>query len=170
MRRIAMLSALLSLLTGCGRKPAPPQPLPDKPGVSIALSYPVLLVGERDLKVKNDAASLITTSVANGGEYYVAYRFIDSAGNEYAPQKATAFGRKSAWLDMGRTPYEVFLELKLKGRISLAKAKADALAAAIEAGPAVIGPDGKEIATANIGATNSFPELMEACRDPFRRK
>jgi hypothetical protein len=170
MRRIAMLSALISLLTGCGRKPPPPQPPPDKPGVSIALSYPVLLVGERDLKVKNDETSLITTSVAGGGEYYGAYRFIDSAGNQYAAQKATALGRKSAWLDMGTSRYEVFLELKPEGKISLAKAKADALAAAVEPGPAVIGLDGKEIATAKIGGTHSFPELIEACRDPFRRK
>jgi hypothetical protein len=169
MRRIAMLGALISLLTGCGRKP-PSQPPPDKPGVSIALSYPVLLVGERDLKVKNDEASLITTSVAGGGEYYGGYRFIDSAGNEYAARKATPFGRKSAWRDMGTSPYEVFLELKPKGRISLAKAKADALAAAVEPGPAVIGQDGREVATAKIGGTNSFPELIEACRDPFRRK
>jgi hypothetical protein len=74
-----MIGALLSLFSGCSEKLAEP---PKEPGMSLELRYPVLLVGERNLIVKNDEASLITTSVANGGVYYAIYTFIDSAGTE----------------------------------------------------------------------------------------
>jgi len=159
-----MLSWLISLLTCCAEKPARP---PEKPGVSLPLSYPVLLASERNLKVKNDETSLITTSEASGGDYYSAYAMIDSQGMEYVVKKTTAFGRKSVWRDMGTSSYQVFLDVKRKGRISLEKAKAMALAAAARPEGA-IGPNGAEIASAKIGSVKSFAELIEACRDPWQ--
>jgi len=168
-RNLTMISALISLLTGCAGKPAPaPAPPPDKPGVSVALSYPVLLIGERDLMVKDDESSLITTSVASGGVYYGDYVFVDSAGIEYMAKKATEFGRKAAWRDMGTSRFQVFLEMKSKGGIGLENAKALALAAATRPEVAVTGPDGKEIAAGKIGGAKSFGELIVACRDPWR--
>ncbi len=164
-----MLSALISLLTGCAKKPEPqaPAPPPEKPGVSIPLHYPVLLIGERDLQVKDDEASLITTSVASGGIYYGDYVFLDSSGVEYAAKNATAFGRKSAWLDMGTSHFQVFLEIQSKGPLALNKAKALAIEAATR--PLVDGGGADqwiEIAKSKIGAVASYPELIEACRDP----
>ena len=159
-----MLGWLISLLTCCAEKPARP---PEKPGVSLPLSYPVLLAGERNLKLKDDETSLITTSESSGGDYYGAFAMIDSQGMEYVVKKTTAFGRKAVWRDMGTSSYQVFLDLKSKGRIGLEKAKAMALAAAT-APEGAIGPNGKEIASARIGSAKSFADLIEACRDPWR--
>ena len=162
-----MIGALLSLFSGCSEKLAEPT---KEPGMSLELRYPVLLVGERNLIVKNDEASLITTSVANGGVYYASYTFIDSARTEYVVKKATAIGQKSVWMDMGTSRFKVFLEMKSKGRIGLEQAKAMALAAATTPDVAVTGAHGKEIATSKIGRAKTFSELIEACRDPWAPK
>lgn len=160
-----MLSAFLSLLTGCAEKSAPS---PKAPGVSLRLSYPVLLVGERNLLVKDDERTLITTSVASGGVYYSAYRFIDSASMQYVVKNATAFGKKSVFFDMGTTPFQVFLDLKPVGKIGLAKARSIVLAAATKPEGA-IGPHGKEIATDKVGGAKSIRELIEVGRNPWLR-
>jgi hypothetical protein len=165
-----MLSALMSLLTGCAKKPEAQALPPEKPGVSIALHYPVLLIGERDLRVKDDEASLITTSVASGGIYFGDYLILDSSGVEYVATNATAFGRKSAWLDMGTSHFQVFLELQSKGPLALKKAKALALEAAIRP---LVDAGGSaqwiEIAKSKIDAVASYRELIEACRDPLSK-
>jgi hypothetical protein len=164
--KLAMFSALISLLTGC--KTSPPTPPPKKPGVSIALNYPVVLVGDRRLIVKDDEPSLITTTVSSGVGF-PEYRFIDSSGTQYSVKRVTEFGRKNAFLNMGTSPFQVFLELKSEGKISLEKAKSVALEAALKP-EGVLGPHGKEIATERIHGAKSVPDLIEVCRDPLERK
>ena len=169
-RNITVLGALISLLNGCSKKPASPAAPPEKPGVSIALHYPVLLIGGRNLLVKDDETSLVTTSVASGGIYYGGYLFLDSSGVQYKAKNATAFGRKSAWLDMGTSRFQVFLELEAKGPLALKKARAMAIEAAIRPGVDAGNADRAiEIAKSKIGAAASYPELIDACRDPFRK-
>jgi hypothetical protein len=160
---MAIISGLISLLTGCSWRK---EVQPESPGVSAVLSYPVLLVGERVLIVKDDEETLIWTSEASGGLYYAGHAFIDAGGTEYAFVKATAFGRKSVWRDMGTSSYHVYLELKVRGKIRLERAQAMAIrAVATEA--SVTGRQGKEAAVAKITAAKSFRELIDACRDPW---
>jgi hypothetical protein len=97
------------------------------------------------------------------------YRFIDSSGTQYSVKKATEFGRRTPSLDMGTSPFQVFLEMKSEGKISLEKAKSVALEAALKP-EGVLGPDGKEIATQRIRGAKSIPELIEVCRNPLERK
>jgi hypothetical protein len=147
-RKVTMLSALISLLTGCSKPAEKPGPPPEKPGVSLELNYPVVLAGERRLIVEDNQERLITTTVSSGVSF-PEYRFIDSGGMEYRVKKVTEFGRKNAFFDMGTSPFQVFLEMQPKGIISLKKAKALLLEVALKPDGA-IGPHGKEIATERI--------------------
>jgi hypothetical protein len=154
-----MLSALFSLLAGCVRKPTPP---PAKPGVSLPLSYPIVLVSDRTIDTREDEPSLITTSVASG-LYFPEYKLIDANGAQFSVRKVTQFGRKSVIFDMGTSRFQVFLELKREGVVSLEKAKARVLAVAIQS-------DGihanAKIATPKIESARSFPELIRMCEAP----
>ena len=164
-----MLSALFSLLVGCGRKsePAPPpEPPPTGPGTSIPLTYPVVLAGDRRLYVYDDEETLTTTSAATG-KYYPEFVYIDSAGTEYEVTGVTEFGRKPAWRDMGTTPFRVFLRMKSKGKIPLEKAKPIVLKAGAEP-KELMGADGVGNATRRIGNARNFAELIEVCRRPWR--
>jgi len=71
---------------------------------------------------------------------------------------------------MGTSHFQVFLELQSKGPLALKKAKAMAIEAAIR--PSVDAGGANqwiEIAKSKIGATTSYPELIEACRDPLTK-
>jgi hypothetical protein len=164
-----VLSTIISLLTGCGKggsAGAPSQGAP-RPGVSEVLAYPVLLIGERDLRVKGDENSLITTTGASGGLYYASYVFVDSGGIQYRVKSATGFGQKSGWSDMGTSPFQAFIELTPDGKIELQKAKEMALEALFK--PGDLGPDGQERARSRIMGAASFRELIQACQDPLAR-
>jgi len=161
--KITMLSALVSLLTGCARKPAEP-PSPKGPGVSAPLSYPVLLAGERNLVVKDDEESLTTTTVASGLNF-PQFKVIDSGGTEYSIRRVAEFGKRPIFLDMGTTPFRVFLEMRRDGKISLTNAKALVLAVALEPNGLVSGTShGAQIATQTIQGVQSFDELIQVCR------
>jgi hypothetical protein len=136
--------------------------------VSFTLSYPVVLAGERRLIVEDDEARLITTTVSSG-VYFPEYRFIDSGGMKYSVKQVTEFGRKSAFFDMRTSLFQVFLDMKPEGTISLKKAQAQLLDVALKPDGA-IGPHGKEIATARIQGAKSVPELIEVCRHPWKWK
>ena len=158
-----MLSALISLLTGCARRPAEP-PSPKGPGASAPLIYPVLLAGERTLGVKDDEESLTTTTVASGLNF-PQFKVIDSGGTEYSIRRVTEFGKRSTFLDMGTNPFRVFLEMKWDGKISLTDAKALVLAVALEPNGLVSGTaHGAQIATQRIQGVQSFDELIQVCR------
>ena len=164
-----MISALFSLLTGCGRKSemaTPPEPPPAGPGTSIPLEYPVVLAADRRLSVYDDEETLTTTTVSSG-MYYPEFVYIDSTGTEYAVTGVTEFGRTAAWRDMGTSPFRVFLRMKSKGRIPLEKAKPIVLKAGTEP-ESLLGADGKANATRRIGNAQNFAELIEVCRSPWR--
>ena len=98
--------------------------------------------------VKDDEASLTTTTVATGLNF-PEFTLIDSDGARYSVVKATPFGRKSAWLDMGTSQFRVFLELRTNGKLDLASAKA-----------LVKDSDGSRA----IDGAESIAQLIEACR------
>jgi hypothetical protein len=142
--RIVKLGVLLSVLTGCGPKPAE---VPAGPGVSVKFNYPVLLVGQGRLVVKDDLLDLTTTTVASGLNF-PEFALVDSNGRKYSVERVTDFGRKSTILDMGTTQYRVFLQLKDEGELSLAAAKA-------------LVSGGRSIPAVN--STQSLRELIAAC-------
>ena len=160
-RQLIMLSALFSLLTGCLKNS---EKAPTGPGVSLPLRYPVLLASDRNLVVKDDEQSLITKTEASGLNF-PEYRIIDSAGMQYKILKETPFGKKSAWLDMGTSHFQVFLELKPQGKIDLPKARQFVLGVALDKGGIVAETEkGPAIATQRIQGAKSFAELMDVCR------
>lgn len=160
MDRVIVLAALMSLLTGCSTRSAPPA----NPGVSLRLSYPVLLVSDRNLAVKDDEASLTTTNGASGLNF-LEYQIIDSDGKRCSVKKVTDFGKRSALLDMGTTPFRIFLELKCKGNLSIRDAKALVLNAALAPNGVVSGTDhGAEVAKQRIESCTSVAQLIDACR------
>ena len=174
MGKRTVAGALISLLTGCGEKPAPPKaaaaaPPPDKPGVSLAITYPMMIIDSPRVRIKPDEDSLITTRVADGGNYYRACDLIDAAGIEYDVTGVWEFGRKSAWLDMGTTPYQVYLGLRVKGPIALEKVKQMVLDALLKPYQDQPDPDVTRRMKTRIGAANSFAALMEASKDNFAR-
>ena len=167
-RTLTLVSALASLLTGCSKPVEKAVAAPEKPGVSLPLSYPVVLAGERRILVADDEPRLITTTVSSG-VYFPEYSFIDSSGMRYSVRKVTEFGKKNGIFDMGTSPFQVFLELKPEGIISLKKARSLLLATALKPHGA-IGPHGDEIATARIEGAKSVAELIDVCRHPYEWK
>jgi hypothetical protein len=149
--KIVKLGVLLSLLTGCSPKPEPP---PTKPGVSAQVHYPVVLVSQQRVVVKDDEESLTTTTVASGLNF-PEFALLDSSGAKFSIGKVTDFDRKSTILDMGTTPYRVYLPLKNEGTLVLADAK-----------KLVTG--GKNVPA--IANTTSMQELIDACRRSWEWK
>lgn len=81
---IAGLRFLLSFLFGCAPKaPKPKEPPPQNPGTSFPLRYPVMLFGGREIHVKADERTLITTTVSSG-MYYPEFKMIDSDAKQYS--------------------------------------------------------------------------------------
>ena len=159
-----MLWTMLLTLIGCAPKPVT-APLPEKPGVSLPLAYPVLLAGNKSYWVFDDEESLITTRVATGVPYG-EMAMIDSNGELYKTVRITPFNRKSVWLDMGTSPYQVFLDLQSKGKPSLDKIKAIMIDVAREEHDTGLDyPNGLIVATQKIQACKSVPELIEESRD-----
>jgi hypothetical protein len=111
--------------------------------------------------------ALITTSVSSGMSFR-EYRFIDSGSMAYAVKNVTEFGRKNAFFDMGTSLFQVFLEMKPEGKISLEKARSILLTAAL-APVGVIRPHGKEIATERFQGAKSVANLVEVSRSPWER-
>jgi hypothetical protein len=157
-----MLSALISLLTGCAPKPAPP---PDKPGTSLPLAYPVLLAGDRRLDVRDDENALLTTNVAMGINF-LDVKIIASDEMMYKVEKVTQFGRKAFLLDMvGMSHFQVFLQLKQLKKPDLKQAKALVLEVAMSPNGMLTGwPRGVQVATERVQACASIAALIEACR------
>jgi hypothetical protein len=162
--RIIVLSALISLITGCAAKPA----APEKPGTTFPLKFPVLLVNDRDLRVYDNEDRLTTTTGASSIGY-TEYRAIASDGMTYSILNETQFGKRAWFMDLGTTPFHVFLEMKKGGVITLPKAKALVLRTALAPrGPVDGTAHGAEIATQRIQSSQSLPDLIEVCRKTWQ--
>lgn len=151
------LSALVSLLTGCGTK------APTEPGTSAVLQYPVLLIDDRRMAVRKDERSLTSATIASG-LVYEEYTLIDGNGARYAVGKVTEFGKKSGFWDMGTSQFRVFIELKAKGKMSLGELKAMAKATA---GRDDNVPD-KQAAERAIDGAGTVAELIAVCSETWR--
>lgn len=159
--RIIVLSLLISHF-GCSPKPAP-APLPEKPGTTYPLVYPVLQISERDTRVSEDEESLTTTRVSSGMSWRELH-IIDSSGSLYEVTRVTDFGRKAAWLDMGTSPYRVFLDLTPPKKIALEKVKAYLITVLKFQDKTGLFPDALEVGTPKVQNCPSLPALIDMCR------
>jgi hypothetical protein len=93
-----MLWTMLLTLIGCAPDPsksAPSSlPLPDKPGVSLPIAYPVLMAGNKTFRVFDDEETLTTTRVSSGF-YYGDMAMIDSGGDLFKTVRITGFSRSA---------------------------------------------------------------------------
>jgi hypothetical protein len=121
-RLLKIFGALATLLAGCSPRKAP---APDKPGVSVVLSYPILLLGTDvpSISVFKTAEQFTTTSAASSISYR-AQKIIDSTGGWYEVKTATPVGDvPSPWKSMGNVPYRMFIEMKLRKKVSVDEAR-----------------------------------------------
>ena len=91
----------LTLLTGCrSAKPSAPS-APSSPGTSVKLVYPVVLIGQGSLTVRDDELTLTTTTLASGLNF-LERRIVDSTGAVYEIKSSAAVDPASPWWrDMG---------------------------------------------------------------------
>jgi len=159
-------AALLSILPLKGCKPAP---LPPVAGVSIALRYPVLLIGQRTFDVRDSEAALI--DVPGASSLSLSERVIlDSDGRLFEvvsarPEK----GSKPFFLDMGTGSrrFEVVLREKKKPTFS----KIQELALVQINAPYSIWQDDPGAAVKAVAAIRSLrtvEELIASCREHWK--
>src|SRR5262249_31452722 len=62
----------------------------------------------------------LTTTTQSSSLIYTAQRIIDSKGGLYEVKTASPIGEvRSAWKDMGTSPYRVFLEIRFREQVSV---------------------------------------------------
>ena len=158
-----LVAALLSLLPLKGCKPTPP---PAVAGVSIALRYPVLLIGQRNFDVRDSEASLINVPGASSLSVYEGV-ILDSDGRllevvSALPEK----GSKPILLDMGTGSrlFEVVLKEKRKPTFSDIQ---ELVQAQINALPSIWwdDPEAAAKAVAKARSLRTVEELIAACRE-----
>ena len=110
------IAALLSLaiLPGCGGDAPPPK----EPGVSIALRYPVLLIGQSHLDVSDSEVAL--TSIRGDSSLNLNERsIVDSDGRLFRVVRAVPIaGQRSILWDMGTSARRFYVELAEERRPS----------------------------------------------------
>ena len=120
---LRLIPALISLplLKGC--KPA--ERSPTAPGVSIELAYPVVLIGQSSLDVRDSVDDLISLKGASQLNL-VERRILDSKGKLYSVERATlAPGSKPLLLDMGTSYRKFYVELRELPKPSLPEIRPD---------------------------------------------
>jgi len=158
-RRIA--AALLSLLplTGCTPKSSAPAP-----GVSVPLAYPVLLIGQRSLDVRDSEEELI--SIRGASSLNLMERvLLDSEGRLFAVARAEpAAGAKPILLDMGTSPRRHAVEIRERPKPSFAEIRSLVLEQVSD--PASVWA-GDPRAVEKVRSLSSVGELIEACREAW---
>jgi hypothetical protein len=148
----------LTLLTGCRNAKAP---APSAPGTSLQLTYPVVLIGQGSLDVRDDQLTLTTTTLASGLNF-PERRIVDSTGAVYEIKSAVAVDPSSPWWrDMGTSQQAFFLELEKSPSSSfedIQRLVLDELAS-----PQGVW-QGSERAVTKVKAFGSVEELIAACR------
>ena len=163
-RAVRFLATVLSLFSLKGCKPAPPPPA--VAGVSIALRYPVLLIGQRTFDVRDSEASLINIPGASSLNLYERV-LLDSDGRLFEVVSARPeAGSKSILLDMGTGPRRFEVVLREKRKPSFETVQELALAA-IHAPNSIWSDDPGYTAKAEaaIRSVKSIEELIASCRE-----
>jgi hypothetical protein len=111
-KRFVAVLLVLASLHGC----KPDTPPPTRPGVSIPLSYPVLLIGQSSLDVRDSQEAL--TSIPGASSLNLVERWIlDSEGRLFDVKRALLVeGQRSIAWDMGTSARHYFVEVSLPRR------------------------------------------------------
>jgi hypothetical protein len=164
--KLSIFSALTALLTGCGSPPKIPAAAPDRPGTSVLLTYPVLLldIDGPDITVKDSEERLTTTTKASGIDY-PSHRIIDSSGGLYEVKRSTPVGHvASGWSDMvGNQPFRIFLDMKMVKRVDVEKAREMVLGAVRNPRNQLSKPDYLASSEAAVKSYRTLAELIEGC-------
>jgi len=160
MRRLA---ALLSLLTTIGCKAS--EPPPTTAGVSMTLQYPVLLIGQASLDVRDSEDAL--TSIPGASSLNLNERTIlDSAGRLFTVTRAVPIaGQRSVMWDMGTSARRFAVIVAGKGEIPWPDVQNLVLAEVKK--PTSIWA-GHERAVHRVQALTDLRSLIEACREAWR--
>lgn len=159
-RRLAgLLPAFLSLLLFKGCKPAAAPPA--APGVSIALTYPALLIGQNTFDVR-DSEEDLTTTYGYSGLNFVERVILDSDGRLFEVVDAVPSERPKSWLlDLGTSPRHYAVTLREKRKPDLDRIR-KLLLEQVNAPNSVWAGDTR--AVAKVASLGSVAEAIEACR------
>jgi hypothetical protein len=157
-----LIAALLSLLAFFGCKPN--APVPRQVGVSTALVYPVLLIGQSSLDVRDSEDALVSIPGASSLNL-VERLLLDSQGRLFKVTRATVVdGPKSILLDMGTSSRRYFVELSEQSRPSWPKIQ-ELVLEQMHSRSSVWA--GNERAVARVRALRGIGELIEASRESW---
>jgi hypothetical protein len=165
--KLSILSALAALLTGCGSSPKPaPVIVPDHPGTSVPLVYPILLLGMEvpNIIVMESEERLTTTTRAMSLDF-PTHRIIDSSGALFEAKRSTPVGHVvSAWSDMvGNQPYRIFIEMKPLKHVDVEKAREMVLEVVRNPRNELSEPPYRESSEAAVKSYRTLPDLIEGC-------
>jgi hypothetical protein len=157
------LGALLSLamLPGCGGD----DPAPKDAGVSVSLRYPVLLIGQSSLDVRDSEQALIAIRGASGLNL-VERQILDSDGRLFDVVKSVPIaGQPSPLWSMGTSDRKFRVTLAERRRPTWPQVQALVIAQLRTSGSE---EEGVARASERVRATRDVPELIEASRESWR--
>lgn len=158
-----LVSALLSLFSFKGCKPASP-PAAVTPGVSIEMTFPVVLIGQGSLDVKDSVGDVIGIH-GSSGINLIERIVLDSDGRLFDIVDAIQEpGGKPWFLDMGTSVRRYEVILREKPRTKFPKIRELFL-------EQVNAPNsywsGNPKAVAKVESLQTVAEAIEACRTPW---
>lgn len=157
---MACILAMASFLPGCGSG----KPAPDKPGVTQPLRYPVLLIGQATVDVRDSEVELTTIRGASSVNL-VERAILDSDGRLFRVVRAQPIaGERSILWDMGTSPRRFHVEVALDGRPSWSEVQARVVAEVRN--PRSIW-NGDARAVSRVLACRDAAELIEASRESW---
>jgi hypothetical protein len=157
-----LLAALLSLLPFQGCKPAAVET--KEAGVSASLNYPVILVGQSTVDVRDSEEALVTvngTSSLSLPERVI----LDSDGRLFTIVRTTLIGkRKPFFIDLGTSNLRFFVEVKERRKPSWDQIKEMVLD---QVKSPVSAWEGDQRAVNRVQSLGNMDDLIAACRETW---
>ncbi len=151
---------LLLLLAAC----QPASPPTANPGVSLPLTYPVLLIGQNDLEVRDTEEELITI-FGHSSLNLVERVILDSDGRLFeVVDSVPEPGGKSWWQDLGNRSRRYEVTVKERRKQDWPKIR-QLLLEQVNSPNSVWSGDAR--AVAKVESLTSPAEAIEACRTPW---
>ena len=163
-RHLLALVVPLVLCGGCRPSAADRSP-PPPPGTNVALTYPVILIGQGSLDVRDSEARLISFSLASGLNPLERV-VLDSDGRLFEITSATPeAGSESPWLSMGNKPRRHAVQLREKSKPSWSQVQS-LLLQQVRHPQSLWAGDAR--AVAKVQSLRSVSEAIAACRESYQ--